>query len=715
VIQGPSPLDRGLPQGLLPPGVPSGRTRLILRQFLLLLAVYTFLRATFMVAHQELFRGQPIEGMVDAFLHGLRFDLAAIALSNIPFILLLMAPWSLTARKGFVRTLKGCFVGINTFLIMVMVADLEYFSFTGGRITLDLIHLSSEVGAQADQLLLNHLPLALLTAALGLFLFTTFPRLQGPVRPGSGWLGGGLHRLAILGAVVVVGRGGLQDKVLEPIHAFHSADQELGILTLNSAFTFIKSPLEPELEPLEFFASPAEVARVLRAPHGFHLPWGRRGRSAGAEGGSPGGDGAPTPTTATERGGAGAIRTASSETQPPLPRPNVVVLILESFATEFWGAANGGVGYTPFLDSLVPEGLFFANNFANGRRSIEALPSVLLGVPALMSNPLAKSSYQGNEWVGLGHLLEEEGYHTSFFHGAVRGTMYFDVIARMAGMRDYYPLERYPRERQEADYDGHWGIYDGPFLDFALDQLNGHREPFFTTVFTISTHPPYTLPAEWEAVLPEGELEMHQNVLYVDRMLEEFFQSAREEPWFENTLFVITGDHTQSSRSLDYDTLLGRYMVPLLLYHPGLKLPPVDPGRVTQQVDLLPTILDVVGVDSPGQLPLFGRSVFSPYPGEAVLRSNGSHWLVRKEGVLQRDPDGTERLFDFQRHETVPVEVPEEPHLKEEMSRRLRAHLQHFTNSLISNSFYQLRGVAAARPGEALPGRHARTAGDHHQ
>lgn len=693
------PRDRGVSRR---PGAfrfPGGRTRLILRQLAVLLAVYTFLRVAFLVAHQELFRGQPLGGVADAFLHGLRFDLAAIALSNIPFVLLLMAPWSLTQRTGFVRTLKGCFVGVNTFLIMVMVADLEYFSFTGGRITLDLIYLSSDAGAQADQLLLNHLPLALLAAALGLFLFSTFPRLQPPERSGTGWLGGGLHRLAILGTVVVVGRGGFQDKVLEPIHAFHSADQELGVLTLNSAFTFIKSPLQPELEPLDFFQSPTDVARVLQAPHGFDRPWVRRELPSG-DGGSPGAILPVAEATGDDRS---------------LLRPNVVILILESFATEFWGAANGGVGYTPFLDSLVPEGLFFANNFANGRRSIEALPSVLLGVPALMSNPLAKSSYQGNEWVGLGHLLEGAGYHTSFFHGAVQGTMYFDVIARMAGMRDYYPLERYPEERQEADYDGHWGIYDGPFLDFALQELGTHREPFFTTVFTISSHPPYTLPEEWEAVLPEGELEMHQNVLYVDRMLEEFFAAARQEPWFKNTLFVITGDHTQPSRSLNYDTLLGRYMVPLLLYHPGMTLPAVDPDRITQQVDLLPTILDVVGVESPGQLPLFGRSVFSPSPGEAVLRSNGTYWLVREEGVLQRDPDGTERLFAYERQETVPVEVTAESGLKLEMSRHLRAHLQHFSNSLITNSFYQARGVAASPHGETVDLRHAHTLGDNHQ
>jgi arylsulfatase A-like enzyme len=236
--------------------------------------------------------------------------------------------------------------------------------------------------------------------------------------------------------------------------------------------------------------------------------------------------------------------------------------------------------------------------------------------------------------------------------------------------------------------------------------LNGHREPFFTTVFTISTHPPYTLPEAWADVFPEGELEMHRTIRYTDRMLQQFFEAARKEPWFERTLFVITGDHTQSSRSLHYDTMLGRYMVPLLLYHPGMKLPVVDPERITQQVDLLPTILDVVGVDAPGPLPLFGRSVFSPVPGEAILQSNGTYWLVRKEGVLQYDPDGEERIFAFQRHETVPVEVERPAEIRGELSMHLRAHLQHFSNSLITNSFYQSRGVAggAPPPGFRSPG-----------
>jgi hypothetical protein len=642
------------------PGRPVPWTAAFLtRQLLLLLALYTVLRLTFMGIHLDLYLPHRLTALGEALLHGLRFDLAAIALSNIPLVLLALAPRRVLERRGYQRLLKGCFVGVNTFMASVMVADLEYSSFTGSRITLELLHLDSGVGMQVAQAAVDHFPLLLLAGAMGVLLFRLYPDpWNAKGRRAPGLASAALGRLTLVALVVVAARGGLQDKVLEPIHAFHSADQELGLLTLNSAFTLIKSPLQPELEILDFFPADRDVERILRSSRGY------RAAHAGPQ--------------------------------------NVVVIILESLGTEFWGAANGGRGLTPFLDSLAAEGLFLTNHFANGRRSIEALPSVLLGVPALMSNPLAKSSFQGNEWVGLGHLMEGAGYHTSFFHGARRGTMYFDVIARMAGMRDYHPLERYPADLQDRDFDGHWGLFDEPFLLYAVEEIGRQPAPFFSTIFTISTHNPFVVPEEYAAVLPEGEQEIHRSVRYVDRALRAFFQAARREEWFANTLFVLTGDHTQSSPSPEYDTLLGRYMVPLLLYHPGETFAGVDPQRITQQVDLFPTILDYAGVEA-GRIPLFGRSIFSLDPGEAILQNNGVHWLVRPEGVVQRDPAGIEEFYRFERQHTrpEPVQLPRE--VQQELSRRLRAHLQHFNNSLVMNSFYRTRVEGPAPGGVAGP------------
>ena len=703
-----------------------GRISLLGRALLLLLLVYSGLRGLFLVLHGELFQGIPGASVAGAFLRGVRFDLSAIAFSNIPFLLLALAPALLFRRPGYRRLLKWVFVALNSFFVAVMVADLEYFTFTGTRATFDLLQLTTGAAGQLDQLLVNYAPLVLLAVGLGWLLHRGYPGPAGddgsrdlavdrgatgpdPSRPAvrtgaappgaASWraITDGLaalgFRLAVLALVVVAARGGLQKKVLQPMHAFQSGNQELGLLTLNSTFTLLQSPLQPELEPLAFFASDEEARAILEAP--FGLRGGLNGGRAVPAGSAPLPRNGRRPAGLPSTGGGGPSEGPGQAGGGAAPGPNVVLLILESFATEFWGAAHQGKGYTPFLDTLVPRGIFLPNNFANGRRSIDALPSILLGVPSLAATSVAQSSYQGNQWKGLGHLLGDAGYHTSFFHGAPKGTMYFDGIAAMAGIREFHPLERYPAEWQERDFDGNWGLYDEPFLQHVAAELGRQPTPFFSSVFTISTHQPYRVPAEYEEDLPEGELEIHQSVRYVDLAVQRFFERIQDEPWYDNTLFIITGDHTQPSRSLDHDTFLGRYMVPLLLFHPGMTLPGIDGERITQHVDLFPTILDVAGVD-PGRIPAFGRSVFSPVPGEAILRSNGVHWLVRQEGVLQRDPGGEEQLFTFLRHRTeaVPVATARDG-TAQALALRLRAHLQHFSNSLIRNSFY--RGEAEPR------------------
>src|SRR5690606_15566433 len=152
----------------------------------------------------------------------------------------------------------------------------------------------------------------------------------------------------------------------------------------------------------------------------------------------------------------------------------------------------------------------------NGRRSMDVLPSILLGVPLYKGQSIAVSQYQGNQWIGLGHLLGEAGYHTSFFHGAVKGTMYFDAIASLSGIEDFYPLERFPEATKEEAFDGHWGLYDEEALQFAVRHVGTFKEPWFATLFTISTHHPYRLPERYVDSLPKGSREIHQSVAYTD-------------------------------------------------------------------------------------------------------------------------------------------------------------------------------------------------------
>ncbi len=636
---------------------------MLLRRLALVLASYTIVRVVFFIDHRANFDETPAATLALAFVRGLRFDLSAIVYSNIPFILLSLAPAALLARRWYARIVQGVFVAVNAAAAIVMVGDVGYYPFTGTRVTMDVFALTGEATAQFGQLMVNFAGLATVAVMLALSMLLLYPRHPVDTRPAvRGRLRAALGVVVVLLCTVVAARGGLQKKPLKPIHAFASGQHEVGVLTLNSAFTLIHSPRDRKLAPVQYFADDREVEALLRAPYG--LP-------------------------------------AASEREAGRPQ-NVMLLILESFGTEYWGGDDREVaGLTPFLDSLAGEGIFLTNSFANGRRSMDALPSMLVGVPLYSGRSIAVSSYQQNEWRGLGHFLGEAGYHASMFHGAPRGTMFFDAIAAMAGIGDFYPLERFPSDLRSDAFDGSWGLFDEPALQFVARELSTHREPWFSTAFTISTHHPYTVPPEHVGSLPSGPRPIHQNVAYVDLAVRRFFETARTQPWFENTLFIITGDHTAPMRSDRYDTVLGRYMVPVLLYHPTRPLPPVSPARVTQHVDLFATILDFAGVRPP-RLPLFGRSVFSSAPGEAVLAADETYWMVRAEGVVERQPDGRERVVAYERERTGRVLASLEPELSRQLSQRLLAYVQHYTMSMINNSFY--RGPAG-RTASAVPDR----------
>ncbi|MEX2181918.1 MAG: LTA synthase family protein [Gemmatimonadaceae bacterium] len=617
----------------------------------LLLAVYGAIRLVFLLHYVGNFGDVPSLMVAGAFVAGLRFDLSAITYANLPFILASLAPAAALAHRWYQRGLHALFIAVNVPLVLLMVADIGYFQFTGTRMTRDIFALRSEAAAQADQLLVSYAGLALIAIALAVATAMLYPRVRGPgPAVPRRWTRYASACLAVVVLAVVAARGGLQKKPLKPIHAFTSGEHDVGILTLNTAFTLIHGSRERLLEPVEYFASDREAEALLHAP--FGLTRGRRAPNAA-------------------------------------PRQNVVLLILESVSAEYWGGEDRAVEQTPFLDSLARHGTFLVDNFANGRRSMDALPSILIGVPLLTGQSIAVSAYQGNEWRGLGHFLGDAGYHTSMFHGAPKGTMFFDAIAAMAGIGDFRPLESYPADRQRRDYDGHWGLFDEPFLQWSIEEMGKFRQPFFSTVFTISTHNPYRLPPDYEDVLPAAAEPFHRSLRYLDLSVRRFFETASRQPWYDSTLFIVVGDHTPPTRSRRYETSLGRYMVPMLLFDPSGRMPVVDPRRITQHVDIFATILDYAGA-TPGRIPRFGRSLFSPVAGEAILENSGTHWLVTRDGVLEHDPSGAERLMAYRREATsAHAESLDDPELAARLSQRLRAYVQHYTSSMINNAFYR--------------------------
>jgi uncharacterized sulfatase len=251
----------------------------------------------------------------------------------------------------------------------------------------------------------------------------------------------------------------------------------------------------------------------------------------------------------------------------PFRKKNVVVIILESFSKEFT-KLTPGKSYTPFLDSLMDHSLTFTNAFSNGLHSSEGIPAVIAGIPSLMSEYFTTSVYSTNTITSMPSVLKKEGYVSEFFHGATDGSMSFDIFAKSAGYDRYFGRAEFNDERY---YDGNWGIFDEPFFQFFARGLDTLQQPFFASIFSVTSHAPYPIPEKYKNRFVNDGLPIHPCIEYTDMAVRHFFDSVRNKEWFKNTLFVITPDHCSPMSSTSYYANgTGRYQIPLIFLLPAI-------------------------------------------------------------------------------------------------------------------------------------------------
>jgi phosphoglycerol transferase MdoB-like AlkP superfamily enzyme len=301
----------------------------------------------------------------------------------------------------------------------------------------------------------------------------------------------------------------------------------------------------------------------------------------------------------------------------PSTKPNVVVFILESFAREYNGAFNKGTkipdyeGYTPFVDSLAQHSLIFTNAYANGWKSIHGMSSIIAGIPSF-KDAFTSSPYPKQKIESLVSTLKGEGYDTSFFHGAPNGSMGFLGFGNILGYDHYYGKTEY---NNDEDFDGVWGIWDEPFFQYFNKTLTAKKQPFMATLFSVSSHEPYKVPEKYEGKFPKGKVNINQCIGYTDYALKRFFQAAKKQTWFKNTIFVLVADHGNTVAYDEYLKEFNRNTVPILFYFPNEKYVGVN-SDWAQQIDIYPTILDMIGYKKPFRSwgrSLIGETQVPPY------------------------------------------------------------------------------------------------------
>lgn len=328
-------------------------------------------------------------------------------------------------------------------------------------------------------------------------------------------------------------------------------------------------------------------------------------------------------------------------------RPNIVIFIVESFGREYSGAFNRSknikdyVTYTPFIDSLAKESLIFPNTFANGRQSIHGMSSVLAGIPSLV-DAFTSSPYANQKIQSIVSVCNELGYDTSFYHGAPNGSMGFQGFGNILGFKHYFGKNEY---NNDADFDGMWAIWDEPFLQYFSKNI-GKTQPFMTTVFTASSHHPFKIPEKYEGKFKKGFIEMHQPMQYTDFAIKKFFETAKKQPWFYNTIFVITGDHTNQVYYSEYEKAMNRFAVPLMFYSPNPEYQlKGESEEFAQQMDVYPTLADLIGYNK--KIRSWGRSLVSNKKEEPlIVNSTGTEQFIIGNYIYLFDGKNITGIYD---------------------------------------------------------------------
>ena len=546
----------------------------------------------------------------------LKFDTASVVYADGVFILLSLLPLPLRERRWYRAVLFWYYVAVNAVLVVATnLADTVYFRYTQKRFTADEIFFADNDNSLqlVGKFMAENWYLVLLWIALTALLAWGYRRR---VREESifsrGWayyIGNTVIFAAAAGLSVAGMRGGMT-RMTRPITlsnaTLYTADSGKANLILSNPFCILRTIGSAGSVKYKKHFAPEELARRFTPVH------------------------QPADSAAVNLAGR-----------------NVVVFIMESMSAEHSAylcpevyADREVKGFTPFLDWLMQNGLVFKRMYANGTRSIQAMPSVLGSIPSFRT-PFVLMPQSLGESRQLPAMLADKGYATLFFCGSEHGSMGFGAYARSAGVERLVSREDYEARHGTGDFDGYWGIWDEPFLQFMGEELAATPEPFFATLFTLSSHHPFVVPEQYAATLPDGYTRIHKGVAYDDQAFRRFFHRFGGEEWFRRTIFVFVADHVSSEKFAEKTrSYPGNMHIVGFIHTPDGALQG-EVREVTQQLDIMPTVLGLTGNTEPYFA--FGRDVLNePQRPRWSVSYDGKFRALTDDGAVVLDDSGSE-------------------------------------------------------------------------
>ncbi len=617
------------------------------------MVLFSLCRIGFFLFNFKMFPGITLSQFFTILKGGLSFDISAVVYINMIFILLHIVPLEVRYKDVYQSILKYIFFITNGIAIAMNGMDFIYYRFVDKRATADVFKTfehESNNGRLFFRFMFDYWPATLFTIFVW-FLMVYFYKKVKVEKPGSinkpGYYSVNILMIPLVIALVIgAARGGYKHST-RPITISNAAryvetPRDVAIV-LNTPFSIFRTFGKKALVKYKFY----DDIKLNELYNPLHIPLKAK----------------------------------------PFTNENVVIIILESFAREYIGSLNRGLeggtytGYTPFIDSLINVSLTFDVSIANGKKSIDAMPSVLASVPSL-ETPYTISHYANNQINGLAELLKRKGYYSAYFHGAPNGSMGFDSFTKMAGFDDYFGLNQYP---DKADFDGIWGVWDEPFFKFFGEKLSTFKQPFLASIFSVSSHHPFKVPEKYAGKFKKGPAPILEVIGYSDFALRELFNQISKSPWYKNTLFVLTADHTNESVHKEFQNNFGAYCVPIIFFKPGSDLKGIKP-RIAQQIDIMPTVLNYLNYDE--EYIAFGNNLLDDSYESFAFNTNGSTYnLYMKDHILEMIDNKPVGLYNFKNDLFLENSlIGKEPELEKQMEEKLKAIIQTYNSRLIDNN-----------------------------